>query len=509
MSGSASGDSSNTLSVEVFNPVPTLTTVAPVFAPIGGRAATDSVSITLVGTNFVRNSVARIAATAAGSPTTDLPTTFVATTTLTVRLLAADFRAQAYNLTVLNPAPRGGVSAARRFTVTNPLPVLTALVPNSTSATGKAWTLRTVGNFFTSTSQVSYNKVLQSLANTQYIPNSLTPSTQDTLLVKLAAVPVGDTTFPVVVVNPPTGGVGGGASDTLRLAVGLPQPTITSLSPATTTATLGDKNRAWTLTVNGTLFDDAAEVFVSGVAVPTYFVSTTRLRAVLPDSLQAQQARRTVQVRNTPLLTSNLTTLTIRNPAPVLTTLTPSTVTAGRDTTLVLTGDRFAPDASVRLTFGTTNTLLTPSQRDGVVGLTVTIPGSFTRVKGAYALRVSNPALAVDTLLLGGGFSAAQTLTVESGKVASVEYLAVDTLLYAGDRMPYFTLRFRDNVGNLVDNDPVTLTYTNLDSTSINGTFPITRTSLGQYRADTLRFPTAGRYVLALDTTTSGALQTI
>jgi len=516
VSGAPAGDSSNALSLEVFNPVPVLTTVAPVFAPIGGRTAADSVTITLVGTNFVRNAQARIAATAAGSPTTDLPTTFVSTTMLTVTLLPATFTAQAYNITVLNPTPRGGVSVARRFTVTNPLPVLTALLPNSTTASGRPWTLAVLGQFFTATSQIRYNGVLQSLANTRFAPmtNPLMTDDHDTLFVKLPAVPVGDTTFPVVVYNPPTGGVGGGVSDTLRLAIGLPAPTITSISPATTTATLGDKHRAWTLTINGTLFDAGAEVLVSGVAVPTYFVSTTRLRAVLPDEVQAQQARRSIQVRNTPVLTSNIVNQTIQNPAPVLSTIVPQTITAGRDTTITLTGDRFAPDASVRLTFGATTTILTPIQRDSVVGLTLTIPGSLTHTKGVYTLRVSNPALAPtmvppDTLLLGGGLSATQTLTVDAGKPHSVEYLGVDTLLNTGERMPFITLRFRDNVGNLVDNDPVTLNYINLDSTAIYGYFPITRLSLGNYRADTLRFPTAGRYVMNVDTTYSGALQTI
>jgi hypothetical protein len=512
VSGAPAGDSSNTLSLEVYNPVPTLTTANPVFAPIGGRAAADSVTITLVGTNFVRNSVARIATTAAGAPTLDLPTTFVATTTLTVRMLPADFKAQAYNMTVFNPLPRGGVSVARRFTVTNPLPVLTALLPNSTTATGKVWTLRTVGNFFTSTSQISYNKVLQSLVNTTYIPNALTPSTQDTLLVKLAAVPVGDTTFPVVVYNPPTGGVGGGASDTLRLAVGLPAPTITSLSPATTTATFGDRNRAWTLTVNGTLFDDAAQVLVNGVAVPTYFVSTTRLRAVLPDALQSAQARRTVQVRNTPVLLSNLTTLTVQNPAPVLTTLTPSTVTAGRDTTLVLAGDRFAPDATVRVVFGGVTTVLTPSRRDSVNSVTVPLPANLITAQGSYSVQIINKGLQPtmvppDTTVLGGGLDAL-TLTVQHDALAIVEYIGVDTLVNAGGNMPAFTVRFRDRVQNLVDNDGAIVYYASTTG-SVASYWSLTRTSLGTYRTPVTPFPQAESYRLWVDTSAYGALAVV
>ena len=517
-SAQGGGTSADSLTLGLYYPVPVLTGIAPEFT-----TAATLTRLTLTGTNFAPGSGVQLAATFL--PAVILGDVQVISPTELQASIPASLLGTrgTYTVRVISPqtasAQGGGQSAAKTLTAVNPAPVLTALLPNTTTASGKPWTLTLVGHSFTSTSQVRYNGVLQSVVNTDFIPNVQA----DTLRVKLPAVPVNDTTFFLSVYNPPTTvngqPSGGGESDTLRLAVGLPSPTITNISPTTTTATLGDRARVWTLTINGTFFDNTAKVFVGGLEVPTEFVAATRLRVVLPDSMQFYQARRTVQVKNTPTLTSNIVNLTVQNPAPVLTAIAPSSILAGRDTTIVLTGDRFAPNSTVRLTYGTTNTFLTPTLRDSVIGLTVTVPGALTRTKGAYTLRVSNPALQPtmvppDTLLLGGGLSAAQTLTVNSGSATSVEYIGLDTLLYAGDRLWFFTLRFRDAVGNLVDNDPVTLNYTNLDSSSTNGasitgTFPMTRTSLGNYRADTLRFPVAGVYALTVDTTQTGTLTVI
>lgn len=512
-SAQGGGTSADSLTLGLYYPVPVLTGIAPEFT-----TAATLTRLTLTGTNFAPGSGVQLAATFL--PAVMLGDVQVISPTELQASIPASLLSTrgTYSVRVISPqtasAQGGGQSAAKTLTAVNPAPVLTALLPNTTTASGKPWTLTLVGRSFTATSQVRYNGVLQSVVNTDFIPNVQA----DTLRVKLPAVPVNDTTFFLSVYNPPSTvngqPSGGGESDTLRLTIGLPSPTITSISPTTTTATLGDRVRVWTLTINGTFFDNTAKVFVSGVEVPTEFVATTRLRVVLPDSMQFYQARRSVQVKNTPTLISTIVSLTVQNPAPVLTAMNPSTILAGRDTTIVLTGDRFAPNSTVRLTYGTTNTFLTPTLRDSVIGLTVNVPGALTRTKGAYTLRVSNPALTPtmvppDTLLLGGGLSAAQTLTVNAGSVTSVEYIGLDTLLYAGDRLWFFTLRFRDAVGNLVDNDPVTLNYTNLDSTSIYGTFPMTRTSLGNYRADTLRFPVAGVYALTVDTTQTGTLTVI
>jgi hypothetical protein len=298
--------------------------------------------------------------------------------------------------------------------------------------------------------------------------------------------------------------VGGGASDTLRLAIGLPAPTITTLSPASTTATLGDRARVWTLTVNGTLFDDQAKVVVNGQQVYTEFVSATRLRAVLPDSMQTTQARRTVQVRNTPLLQSNIVNLTVHNPTPVLTGVEPSTIIAGRDTVLTLTGDRFAPDATVRLVFGTTTTILAPSRRDSVIRITIPLPSSRILARGAYSVQVVNRGLALDTTTVGGGADAL-TLTVNPDALHSVHYENLDTLINAGGNLPQFVVRFRDRVQNLVDNDGAVVYYRDTTG-ALAGYFPLTRLSLGTYRTTATAFPQSGLFRLWVDTASYGAL---
>jgi hypothetical protein len=125
------------------------------------------------------------------------------------------------------------------------------------------------------------------------------------------------------------------------------------------------------------------------------------------------------------------------------------------------------------------------TRRDSVLGLTVRIPARLIGRKQTYTLRVQNPPLLVDTVNVGGGQSAAQTLTVDADKVFSVEYIGVDTLLNTGDRMPFITLRFRDRVENLVDN-PTTLSFASSDN-AVTGTFPLTQTSLGNYWFDPLK----------------------
>jgi hypothetical protein len=514
------GTSLDSLRLGIFYPTPVLNSITPAFA-----TAAVPARITLLGTNVAPGAAqVQLSATFLPEPILLQNVQRLSTDSLVVTIPASLLTTRGlYSLRVINPPTAaqqgGGTSAARTLTVVNPKPELTALLPNTTTASGKAWTLTLVGAKFTATSQIRYNGVLQSLANTSFLADTTSGANSvDTLRVKLPAVPVNDTTFTFSVFNPSSivnaMPQGGGESDTLRLAIGLPQPHITSISPATTTATLGVVERAWTLTVNGAFFDANAQVFVNGAPVPTTFVATTRLRAQLPDSLQNVQARRTVQVRNTPALVSNTVQQTVYNPTPVLLTLTPNSITAGRDTTLVLTGDKFTPNARVVLVFGATTNPLTITRRDSVLGLTVRVPDTLISRRGTYSVRVINPFLQLDTTTIGGGLDALP-LTVDAASVASVEFAGVDTLLYANDRLNAFILRFRDKTGNLVDNDPVTLNYSSLPDTTlpdslrpalVRGTLAVTRLSLGTYRSDTLRFPVAANYRLWVDTAQTGRL---
>lgn len=99
-----------TSSATVFttnNPDPTVTALSPAFATAGGPAFT----LTVTGTSFVASS--QVAWN--GSP---LATTFVSSTSLTAQIPASDIASNGTpSVTVINPAPGGGTSAALTFAV--------------------------------------------------------------------------------------------------------------------------------------------------------------------------------------------------------------------------------------------------------------------------------------------------------------------------------------------------------------------------------------------------------
>ena len=109
-----------------------------------------------------------------------------------------------------------------------------------------------------------------------------------------AAMPASDVataSFPSIsVLNP---GPGGGVY-ALTFAVNNPQPTLSSLSPASVTAGSG----AFTLTLNGTNFIPASVVQVNGSNRTTTFVSSTRLTATIPATDVASAAALSVSVVN-------------------------------------------------------------------------------------------------------------------------------------------------------------------------------------------------------------------
>ncbi|MDB5267684.1 MAG: hypothetical protein JWP58_724 [Hymenobacter sp.] len=99
--------STGTFTVLPDNPAPTISSLSPSSVTAGAAAQT----LTVNGTNFIASSVVNFNSTAR-------PTTYVSATQLTIQLTAGDqATAGSYNVTVTNPAPGGGTSAAATFTV--------------------------------------------------------------------------------------------------------------------------------------------------------------------------------------------------------------------------------------------------------------------------------------------------------------------------------------------------------------------------------------------------------
>ena len=180
------------------NPAPATASVSPNPATAGGAAFT----LTVNGTNFVNGATVQWNGSSRS-------TSFLSATQLTAAIPAADIAAAGTaSVTVLNPAPGGGVSGAVTVSINNPVPVITGLSPLSAVPGGAAFTLTVNGSKFANAAEVQWNG---SPRATSYVS-----ATQVTA--SILASDITDTgTATVTVVNPaPGGGTSGGSTFTIN-----------------------------------------------------------------------------------------------------------------------------------------------------------------------------------------------------------------------------------------------------------------------------------------------------
>ena len=126
--------------------MPVLTAVSPAAAVAGGAGFT----LTATGSGFVAGSVVHWNGVSRA-------TAFVSATQVTASILESDIAAAGTaQITVVNPAPGGGTSAALSFTVQSAAPALTALSPSSIAAGSQAFTLTVTGTGFKQGAQVQW-----------------------------------------------------------------------------------------------------------------------------------------------------------------------------------------------------------------------------------------------------------------------------------------------------------------------------------------------------------------
>ncbi|MDQ2786607.1 MAG: right-handed parallel beta-helix repeat-containing protein [Chloroflexota bacterium] len=173
--------------------------------------------------------------------------------------------------------------------------------------------------------------------------------------------------------------------------------------------------------------------------------------------------------------------VTIIVPTPVITSLTPPTVTTTSGTiTLTVTGSGFVPSSVVHFTSATVaDTALTTAYRSGTQ-IQATIPGGDLTTTGTAHITVVNPA--------PGGASNAQTLTLTPGSAIRLDVSGFPPTTTAGVSH-LLTVTAKDSLGNIVTSDNDTLSLSSSDfsatlpltGTLINGvgTFPITLKTTG------------------------------
>jgi hypothetical protein len=212
----------------------------------------------------------------------------------------------------------GGGGGGGGGTTQNPVPNLTSISPAGATAGGAAFTLTVNGSSFVSSSVVRWNGANR--ATTFASASRLT-----------ASIPASDFagagSVSVTVFNPsPGGGLSNSRPFTITIS-GL-HPVISALSPATGIAGAPGLS----LTIDGTGFEQDSQVLFDGHPIPSTLVDATQLSASVPAA--DIQVARTVQVavNNPPFdgtLLSNIVLFPIENPHPQISSLTPSSVSAG------------------------------------------------------------------------------------------------------------------------------------------------------------------------------------
>lgn len=162
-------------------------------------------------------------------------------------------------------------------------------------------------------------------------------------------------------------------------------PTLTSLEPGSVVA----GGTAFTLTLNGTGFVNGATVSIDGVSRNPEFVSSTQLRVIILSQEIAEAGSVAISVQNPAPGggTSNTLNLAVTNPAPVLTSISPSTgVVGGPAFTMTVTGSSFVNGARVQFNGADRlTTFVSPTQ------LTAQITTADLSAAGTATVRVVNP----------------------------------------------------------------------------------------------------------------------
>ena len=379
------GGTSGTLPFTISGASLTLASIAPNAATAGGAAF----PLTLTGTGFVAGSTVNFGSNPAITPSS------VTSTQIVVTVPAADIAAVGtVNVTVTNPGTGGGTSGPQVFTVTNPVPTAVSITPPSATAGGAAFTLTVNGTGFVSTSVVKFSGIAKT--------TTFVSSTQLTAAISAADIATAGTANVTVTNSAP----GGGTSASIPFTISNPNLVITSLSP--TGATAG--GAAFTLTVTGSGFVSGATLnFGSNPPITPSSVTSSQIVVTIPAADIASGGTANVTVTNPPPGggISSAQTFAINNPAPMGTSISPTSATAGGAAfTLTINGTGFVTGSVVKFNGASKATTFVSATQ-----LTAAITAADIATAGTATVAVTNAAP-------GGGTSANLQFTINSSNIA-------------------------------------------------------------------------------------------
>jgi uncharacterized protein (TIGR03437 family) len=299
----------------------TIISLSPVSAVAGGPAIT----LTVTGERFVQGSTVQWART-------PLVTTFVSATQLTAAIPVSLVATANPVVSITVSTPGIADSNTVNFSVIAVSPTVSSISPSSAMVGGPAFTLTVNGGGFILASQVNG---LEGATTTYVSLNRLTASVPASAIANVGS-------FTIQVVNP-----GPLVSPQAPVfTVTAPTPAITTLSPALVSPGGPD----FTLTVNGSNFLPTAIVDWNGAALPTTYVSASKLTAQVSAALIAAPGAARITVVNDGPVSSNQLSLYISStPAASLASLNPSSAAPGGAAfTLTLTGAGFAANSTVQ-----------------------------------------------------------------------------------------------------------------------------------------------------------------
>jgi List-Bact-rpt repeat protein/centrosomal CEP192-like protein len=269
------GGTSGNLNFSVIAPPPVAGTLSPASTPAG----TAGLTLTVNGSSFVATSVVRWNGSAR-------PTTVVSATQLRATITAADLASTgSIPVSVFTPAPGGGTSASRTFTITTPTtPPAAPAAPGNLSVTTRATDASGVTfdvAWGAATGAASYRYAAAFSDGSAAQQGTITGLLSFQLRMPYHASGAAFGGFVCVRSVGPTGLQSAeqacGALSVPARPPAPPVPVTSSLSPASAVA----GSTGITLTVNGSGFVATSVVRWNGTARPTTVVSATQLRATI------------------------------------------------------------------------------------------------------------------------------------------------------------------------------------------------------------------------------------